>query len=318
MPQVSIIVLTYHPDRKKLLHTLQAAAAQKSLDLEIIVSDDGTPDVDFSWLPDFFQARGISRYQLLKNPQNKGTVQNCLGAVRRAHGKYVFLTSPGDLLFDENVLADLFRFAETHRCSACFGNAVFYTAEGTPRLTRDICSPPRPQLYAPGGMPKTLKAAFFGGDWIIGAAYFRSREFALTYLEAISDTAVYMEDTTSTAFALADGHALLYFDRNMIWYEDGTGLSTGSSDKWQARLNADLTHSFTKLKTLHPKDPYVDIALRNMTEKSTAKRILSKLLRHPLAMLRILRTRAACSPQPIRCSGEDLERLSLLLAQEYD
>ena len=71
MPQVSIIVLTYHPDREKLLRTLCAAAAQNIPELEIIVSDDGTPDADFSWLPDFFQARGISRYQLLQIPKTR-------------------------------------------------------------------------------------------------------------------------------------------------------------------------------------------------------------------------------------------------------
>ena len=318
MPQVSIIVLTYHPDREKLLRTLCAAAAQNIPKLEIIVSDDGTPDADFSWLPDFFQAHGIRNYKILQNPRNKGTVQNCLSAVRAARGKYVFLTSPGDLLFDENVLADFWRFAEENRCDACFGNALFYSAEGSPRLTREVCSPPRPRLYAPGTAPATRKAAFFGGDWIIGAVYFRSREFALTYLEAISDTSVYMEDTTSTAFALADGRDLLYFDRNMVWYEDGTGMSTGKSELWKTRLDTDLTKSFTKLKKLHPVDPFVDIALCNMTEKHAAKRIMIKLLRHPLAMLRILRARKACPSQFIRCTDGDLERLRLLLAQKND
>lgn len=318
MPQVSIIVLTYHPDREKLLQTLHAAVAQKLPELEIIVSDDGTPDGDLSWLPDFFRDHGITQYQILMNPQNKGTVQNCLGAVRQARGKYVFLTSPGDLLFDENVLADFCRFAEENRCDACFGNALFYTAEGTPRLTREVSSPPRPRLYAPETVPAVSKAAFFGGDWVIGAAYFRSREFALTYFEAIADTSVYMEDTTSTAFALADDRRLLYFDRNMIWYEDGSGMSTSKSELWKKRLDADLTKSFTKLKALHPADPYVDIALCNMTEKQATKRIIIKLLRHPLTMLRILRARKACPIQSVRCTDWDLERLRLLLALKKD
>ena len=69
---------------------------------------------------------------------------------------------------------------------------------------------------------------------------------------------------------------------------------------------------------LHPVDPFVDIALCNMTQKSAAKRIITKLLRHPLAMLRILRARKSCPTQSIRCTDGDLERLSLLLAQKKD
>ena len=42
MIQVSIIVLTYNSDWKKLCKTIKSAASQKKIDFEIVVCDDGT------------------------------------------------------------------------------------------------------------------------------------------------------------------------------------------------------------------------------------------------------------------------------------
>lgn len=313
MPQVSIIVLTYNPDTAKLRQTLKAAAAQRDVEFEIIISDDGSAQKDFSFLPSFMESLGVKQYQLLDHIENRGTVQNCLSAVKAATGEYVFLTSPGDYLFDDCVLRDFYRFALERRIPLCFGNAVFYNAEnGVPNITREFGTPACPQLYGPNATAAQVKTCFFGGNWIIGASYFRLRSLALKYLEKIADTSVYMEDTTSTAFALTAGEPLAYYDRNMVWYEDGTGVSTGSNSKWDRLLRQDLLRSFTKLKERYPADPYVDLAFRNASQTNRIKRIAGNLLHHPtiLAQLAFLRK---TKKKPIVCTQADLQRLSALL-----
>lgn len=313
MPQVSVIVLTYNPNEAKLRQTLRAAAAQKDVTLEILISDDGSAKKDFSFLPGFMESIGISNYRLLEHPVNRGTVHSCLSAVEAATGEYVFLTSPGDLLFDPTVLRDFYRFAREQDAELCFGNAVFYTAEAdTPKLTRQYGTPAQPHLYGPGVSRKQLCTCFFGGIWIIGASYFRSRRLALETLKQIAGVSVYMEDTPSTAFALAAGSKLCYYDRNTVWYEDGTGVSTGASEKWKHLLKKDVAAAFAKLKTQYPNDPYVDIAARNALVNNRKKRILGKLLHHPLTVFRFVLCKKA-KPSPIRCTPEDLRRLDSML-----
>lgn len=313
MPQISVIVLTYNPDNRKLRQTLSAVAAQKDVDMEILISDDGSARKDFSFLPEYMAALGVTNYRLLAHEENRGTVGSCLAAVREAAGEYIFLTSPGDYLYDEYVLRDFHRFAETHSCPICFGNAVFYCAEAqTPRLTKTVGTPARPRLYAPEAWEKTAKLAFFGGDWIIGAAYFRSREVFLSCLEQIQAESKYTEDTPTTAFALAAGHKLCYFDRNTVWYEDGTGVSTGASERWAKLLREDAIRAFTKLKGLYPRDPYVDITYRNLTVTDRLQRIVGKLLRHPILQLQLIAYKKA-PKKSVVCSQADLERLAKLL-----
>lgn len=314
MPQVSVIVLTYNPDNRKLRQTLTAIAAQQEIDLELIISDDGSAKKDFSFLDAFMEQVGIHNYKLLAHAENRGTVQSCLSAVEAATGQYVFLTSPGDYLFDPLALRDLYRFAQENNAPLCFGNAVFYNAEtGIPKLTRTYGSPAAPQLYVPGSTRG--KCAFFGGCWVIGASYFRSRELALDAFRVISQTAKFMEDTPSTAYALASGEQLCYCDRNLVWYEDGTGVSTGASEKWKKILHQDALESFRKIKALFPKDPYVDLTLCNLSQNNRLVRIAGKLFSHP-----ILSVRAAFSKQaakkPIHCTAADLQRLEALLKTE--
>lgn len=313
MPQVSVIVLTYNPDNRKLRQTLRTVAAQKDVDLEILISDDGSKEKDFSFVADYMKSLGVENYRVLEHKENQGTVGSCISAVREATGAYVFLTSPGDYLYDAYVLRDFLRFSQEHNCQLCFGNAVFYRAQGeTPVLTKTVGTPAHPNFYSPNSSEQTAKLSFFGGNWVIGASYFRKRELFLTCLEQILGESKYTEDSPSTAFAMAAGHRLCYFDRNVVWYEDGTGVSTDANAKWKNLLREDARRCFTKLKSLYPKDPYVDIAYRNLSVSNRMRRIVGKLLRHPILMLRLATYRKA-APKPIESSPSDLERLTQLL-----
>ena len=124
MPQVSIVVLTYNPNPEKLRKTLEAAVSQRGVSVEIIVSDDGSAKKDFGFLPEFFAQRGFADYKVIENPENKGTVYNCYSGVCAASGEYVFLTSPGDILFDENTMCRFYEFSAARNAQLCFGNAV--------------------------------------------------------------------------------------------------------------------------------------------------------------------------------------------------
>ena len=129
MLQISIIVLTYNPNNEKLKQTLAAAIKQKNVCFEIIISDDGSANKDYSFLPEFMKDNGFLQYTLLEHPENRGTVQSCLDAVETARGEFVFLTSPGDFLYDETALLDLYEFAKKNAAPLCFGNAVYYRAD---------------------------------------------------------------------------------------------------------------------------------------------------------------------------------------------
>ena len=123
---VTIIIATFRPDIRKTLFTLKGCLIQENIDIEIIISDDGS-EYSFSevW-KDFFYKNGFEEYTIIENKTNIGTVRNFLNAAGEARGRYIFCTSPGDVLYDKNALARLYNNALTNNCEVCFANAIYY------------------------------------------------------------------------------------------------------------------------------------------------------------------------------------------------
>ncbi len=313
MPQVSVLLLTYNSDPAQMRRALTAIAQQKEVSIEVIISDDGSARKDFAFLPDFMDQVGIPQWKLLEHPTNRGTVYSCLSAAEAATGEYAFLTSPGDFLFDEYVLRDFYRFAREHDCPLCFGNAVYYTCkDGAVESSAQFGAPLRPQHYEVASPASHKKTAFFSGDWVVGACYFRALPQLQESLRVIAGKVVYTEDTPTTMFLLAQGHPMCYYDRNMVWYEHGTGISTGGNSKWDRLVRQDLHTGYRLLKERFPKDPYIDYAHRHALAPSNIHRVMGNLLRHPLIMLRLRLLRRAPKKE-LRCTKEDWQRLTSLL-----
>ena len=313
MPQVSVLLLTYNSDPTALRRALTAIAQQKEVDLEVIISDDGSVKKDFSFLPDFMAEAGISQWKLLENPENRGTVFNCLAAAEAATGTYTFTTSPGDFLFDQFVLRDFYRFAQKHDCALCFGNAVYYSCtDSKPEHSRLFGQPLRPQHYAVGAPRWKSKTAFFSGDWVVGACYFYKLPCLLESLKAIAGKIIYTEDTPTTMLFMAQGYPLCYYDRNMVWYEHGTGISTSGSSKWDRLVLEDLHAGYRLLKERFPKDPYIDYAHRHALQAPGWRRSVGNFLRHPLIMLRLRLLQKAPKKEAV-CTAADWKRLETLL-----
>ena len=313
MPQVSVLLLTYNSSPAQIRRALTAIIEQKEVDIEIVISDDGSARKDFSFLPDFMQRLGFDRWQLLEHPVNRGTVYSCLSAADAATGEYAFTTSPGDFLFDEFVLRDFYQFAQKHNSTIVFGNAVYYNCEnGKAALSSPYSQPLRPQHYSIGTPFSHGKTAFFSGDWVVGACYFRKLPAWRESLKAIAGKIVYTEDTPTTMFLMAQGHRLCYYDRNMIWYEHGTGISTSGDDRWSRLVRQDLHAGYRLLKERFPANRYIDYAWRHALAPSGLQRSFGNLLRHPWIMVQ-LRLLQRSPKKNIVCAESDWQQLENIL-----
>ena len=311
---VSIIVLTYRPNPDKLIATLTAAVQQQGVDFEIVLSDDGSQENHFDLAEAYFRSVNFTNYRLVPNAENKGTVQNCISGLKAASGEYVFLTSPGDILYDDHVLKDLYAFSRQQDAQLCFGNAVHYAAESSNvKLTATWGATANPAHYSAKKSLKTRQRRFAEGNWVIGAAYFRQREMALRSFMDIAECSTYVEDTTSTAFLLAEGIPLYHCDRNVVWYEDGTGITTAANEKWRKITSQDLAKAIGKLKGRYPKSKFVDLMWANACIEIRRKRIVYKAIHHPVALIRHYWQKVAKKKTAVICTEEDLSRLQTLL-----
>lgn len=314
MVQVSVIVATYHPNLEKLIKTLKGALVQKEVTFELILCDDGSSENHFEKAEMLFAEKDFTSYRLVANKENRGTVKNCISGLNAATGEYVFFTSPGDILFDPYVLRDFYAFAEAHQAKMCFGNAVHYCFEDDHTIiTTPHTRPQNPEYYAPGQRLSDMKRRFFQWHFVIGAAYFRRREFAAAYFDRIQDCSIFTEDSTSAAFALADGIPLCYYDRNMVWYEDGSGISTGENNGWKPALLNDLRKTVDKLYKRYPRDADIGLLWADLCIDNRRLRPLHKLLHHPVTWLRRrLRKEEVVPAKRLSWTDEDIQRLENL------
>lgn len=283
---VTAVLLTYNPKIDKILLSLNSLINQKNIKYEILVCDDGSKNPFTNEIVQFFAQNSFNNYRIINQKENNGTVINCLNAAKNAQGKYLFLTSPGDIIYDDMTLADFFNFAEKNNYEICFGNAIFYNLENNNlNIINEKNNPNHLQLYKKKSLLPLAKTNFFlNNDGILGAAYFRKTSIAVKYFEIIKNfKSKYVEDTTSTLCALADNVNVFYYNRNIIWYEYGTGVSTSSDNKWNCLIENDYESVLNGLKINNPKNPYIDLAyirLLNSKKKSIILK-LKRILKHP-------------------------------------
>lgn len=278
--QVSVIICTYNANIKKLQRTLWSALNQKGIKHEIIIADDGSVTDDFLQVELFLKHSKFDRFCFVNNKQNQGTVRNILSGLRVAKGKYVFLTSPGDMLADEYVLKDFWMFAEQNAARAVFGNGLYYyESEGKIVTPVVISSPSRPQLFCRKVPFVFQKLMVLEKDSVLGAAYFREREYLLEYIQMILKDAKYVEDTTCAMLSVVRGDKIIYYNRDIVWYEYGSGISNGGNNKWITVVEAEIQAIKKRIYEEYKSNPVVDY-LQN--RDLSLKRKVYCCFRHPI------------------------------------
>ena len=258
---------------------MHSALCQSGIDFEIIIADDGSEEDCREKIENFFQEMAWERYLFVKSEKNQGTVKNILNALDFVSGEYIYLTSPGDLLYDAYVMRDFYAFAKEKQCDICFGNAVYYKP-GEGKVVSVIREPARISLYH-RDVSRMRKQLGIFCDSILGASFFRTKEAAEKYIGGIAHVSKYVEDYTSTCYAVLDGADICHYDRTMLFYEYETGISASKDTVWQERLELDYMGVFRFLREKYPGNPVLDWAYLYKKCKCLWLGRLYKICKHP-------------------------------------
>lgn len=282
---VTVFITTYNPVWKKLESTLMSVITQKNIDFEVIIADDCSISDYTVEIENYFQTYNFNNYKLIKHEINVGTVRNCYDAFIEAKGEYLFGVSPGDMLYNETTLYELYKFAKINNADTCFGHAVYYNNNNKLNiLSKKYNDPKQPCLFE----DKDALLYLLFGNSILGAVFFRKKVSAIKYIGEIIGISKYVEDNTSAAFALADGVHYLYYNKYVVWYEYGTGVSTSKNKRWEEVLRADFDMTYNKLYEKY-KDNYVINVFHKVRKMNKIKKIFFLLWNCPLLFFRILK-----------------------------
>lgn len=240
---ITVTVGTYNPKWTKLKATLLSIVAQKNIKLQIVVSDDGSANPLHTEVRSLFEQIGFKDYKLVTAEKNEGTVCQFYSAICNSDSEYIKPISPGDLLYEDTVLARWLVFTKENDADITFGDAVFYNmCEEHLNIIRHKHHPQNTKFYKNDSKfsyyDKVINYIFLG-DGISGATKIAKKEILLYYIGLLLHRVIYVEDYF-IRLAVLDKRKILYFPDKVIWYEfsDG-GISTTKESKWVEPLCKD-------------------------------------------------------------------------------
>lgn len=272
--EFSIIVATYNQSYNKLFQTLISILNQENTNFEIIIADDGTKEFNSNLIIEWMKNKKFNKYKIIHNEENVGTVKNIYKALVHANGKYIKLISPGDFLYDNNVLHDTFLYMEENNFDIIFGKAVYYNVEKNGKVNYiNRRNPLNIKPYLKKNMKKIKKSYLLYQDYILGAAFICEKNLLLAYIKKMVDLVKYAEDC-AVILMIADNIEINYWNNYLIWYECNTGISTSGNSTWTERIIEDNKKCFKLIINKYPE-------LKNVFElhygKNSSKHIIFKL-----------------------------------------
>ncbi|MCR4690783.1 MAG: glycosyltransferase family 2 protein [Lachnospiraceae bacterium] len=250
--KLTVLVCTYNPVWEKLKRTLLSILKQSYEDYEIIVTDDGSKENCFEEAKQLFDSAGFADYQLTCLEQNGGTVKNIKNGLAHAKGEYVKCISPGDNLFAADTLECWMEYIESRRADVCFGNAVYYRKEGEDlQCIGETKYPVNGKIYDRPMTEKKFRQMLLNyiclKDTPNGAVFIVKTDLFRQYLDRLPAEVKYAEDN-AYRLMVADRGDFCYYDRNVIWYEFGTGISTSDKEnKWAKIIEAEVNATLSKM-----------------------------------------------------------------------
>lgn len=255
MIDVSVVILTYNPDFKALYYTLKSVVIQKGISFEIIIADDGSKTFDSDLIESWFERNSFKRYRIIQHSENLGTLSNALSGWRAASGKYIKQLSTGDCLYNELSLLEAVRKMEDGNSQIAFGMAAPYSyKDGELKIYSN--SNPRNLLPYYNKDSKQIKHNYIElRDYANGMAFICEKELLVHYGTMLENKVKYAEDCTYILI-FADIE-VTFLDDYFIWYEYGTGISSGKSSVWKKRIAKDNRECFKVLSISHPEYKYI-------------------------------------------------------------
>lgn len=283
--KVSVVVLTYNPVWEKLVATLKSIIRQEKVFVQLVISDDGSPENYFKETKEYLERNQFYNYVMISNAKNEGTVVNTLHGVEAATGEYIKTISPGDCLTDSNVLFSWIETMISNNVKWSFSDAIYYKLEKEKfHILQEKAHPADIRPYMRGKIDKCKWNYVVLDDIALGAAIIAQKQVMLKYLQRIVGKVKYAEDNI-WRLMMFDGIVGGYFPYPSVLYETGTGVSTSGSNVWSKRLEEDWNASTKEmLSTFQKSDKFQRNVLRAMQKLQSKNRLNHVLVKGKIGM----------------------------------
>lgn len=237
--EVSVIVAAYNPIYEKMILTIDSIICQKGVNIELIVTDDGSEKNYFDEIKEHLRNKKFINFKLIEHNENQGTVLNVYDGVMKSGCKFVKIISPGDMLASDDVLHEWVQQMLYKEYGWSFSDAFYYCKENGKYIAVERNT--HPQIVEPYLREDDAACRWnyvVNDDIAMGAALLCSLHLFKEYLERIIYKVKYAEDNV-WRLMMYDGIIPYYHPLETVLYECNTGISTTGDDRWSKLLSAD-------------------------------------------------------------------------------
>lgn len=275
MISVSVAILTYNPDFEELIKTLESIISQKFVNIQIVVSDDGSEIDYFKDIEEYMQKNDFTNYVLVKLDKNSGTVKNLLNAVSYCKYEYIKDISPGDYLSSDEILYRWINKLIASKKEWSFGDAIYYSDVSGENI-RVKATPQNIECYNKMQDKKCIWNYVILNDIALGATMVCKKSVLIRYLQLIDNKVVYAEDNIFRLM-MFDGIVPYYISEDVVLYEYGSGVSTSGSTKWAEKLEIDWKET-NRIMEERVKSEFQRKMINIMKESNNSNILVRKIL----------------------------------------
>ncbi len=272
---VSVVVASYYPSWEKMKFTLDSILMQTGVNIQIIISDDGSDDNLFDEIQTYMQENHFDNYKLVGDGINHGTVINIYNGICEANGRYSKFISPGDALNGKDTLGKWLKALEESGKRWSFCDAVYF---GDVRDLKPVIASANPQIidcYQRNDDRSCRWNYLVLNDLALGACTLGQTDLLKECLSEIVGKVKYAEDNIYRLMMYRN-IVPMYYEHNSVLYEYGTGVSTSANDKWTKLLLADSNETDKVMFSDENRDEFQDKIYRAY-EKRKAESKISQL-----------------------------------------
>lgn len=244
--KVSIILIHYN-QQKYIKEALKSVFIQKYKNIELIIADDASKDLDINSLKEFIKKENKNKikveYQI--NKKNIGTVKNINNALKKCEGEYILIFGADDKLYDKNVISnyiDLFN-KQPENVAIVFSQCYMMDKklEKTIEKYIDINEAQKFNLMTAKEQLNVLAKTCFAA---MGACMLNNR--ILDKLNGFDQRFKYIEDWTYFLTITDNNYRMIYGDFGGLLHRDG-GIS---HNKKITKLKADFLNEIIKINEI--------------------------------------------------------------------
>lgn len=242
--EVSVIVASYYPSWGKMQFTLDSILMQTGVNPQIIISDDGSDDNLFEEIKAYMQEQDFDNYKLVGDGVNHGTVINIYNGIREADCKYSKFISPGDALHGADALEKWLEALQKSGKKWSFCDAIYF-GDIDKDGVKPVAANANPQIvdcYQRCDDDTCRWNYLVLNDLALGACTIGETELLKSCLSEIAGKVKYAEDNIYRILMYRNTIPL-YYAKNAVLYEYGTGVSTSANDKWTKLLLEDANEA---------------------------------------------------------------------------